>query len=263
MEQIPVLLRHEGEDTHGRLFKRKQVVVQIKCFPLILRCHCIDHIENVVRDLRHTDGIHIFPRNDISIQTVAGQLLQFLCDILHICSDFVQEIGDIRLRHLLFLLPDQPGDPFPERVLVLGAKLHDMPLRFHSLVQPAPLIHFIFYENKMGRLWHTVVDIIRQIISSVLKEPGILKHDQPALRKERQCLCQIDDLFDIRLLPFIIGIVHRIPFRDHRFYEALLILFLQISLRSVQEIDLSKLSRFQIFIQAFHNSCIIKEGNPV
>ena len=133
----------------------------------------------------------------------------------------------------------------------------------YGLIELAPLIHLIFYKNKMRRLGQAFIDIIRQIISSGLKKPGIFKNNQTAFRKKGQCLCKVNHLFDICFLPFITGIVHGVPLGNHGFDEALFILFLQISLRAVQEVYLSKLSRFQIFIQAFHNSCIIKEGNPV
>ena len=119
-----------------------------------------------------------------------------------------------------------------------------MPFCLYCLVEFTALVHFIFYKNKKGRFGYPAADIICQVIPSAFKESGILKYDQPALCKKGQSLRQIDHFFDICLLPFIVRIIHSVPFGNHGFDEPFLILLLQVSLLTVQKIDLFKLSCF-------------------
>ena len=136
-----------------------------------------------------------------------------------------------------------------------------MPFCLHRLIQPAPLIHLIFNKNKICGLRH-IRYILCKLCSGVLEKTGVLKHDQTALREKRQRLRKIDDFFDIRVLSLITGKIHGIPLGNHGLDETFFVLFLQISLLPVHKINLFKLSGFQIFIQAFHNSSIIKEFSP-
>ena len=118
-----------------------------------------------------------------------------------------------------------------------------MPLCLHRFKKLAALVHLAFNENEIRGVWH-LFDIIGQIRSGAFEESGILKHDQTPLREKRQRLRKVDDLPDIYTFPFIIGVIHRIPVREHRFYEPVLVLLLQIILLAVEKINLLKLSCF-------------------
>ena len=134
-----------------------------------------------------------------------------------------------------------------------------MPLCLYRLIQSAAFIHFALRKNKICSRRHAAIDIICQIPAAAFEKTGILKYDQPALRKKGQSLGKIDHFFDVRLFALVPGTVHCIPIRHHCFYKPVSVLFFEVIFLSVQQIDLFKLSCFQIFIQAFHNSCIIKE----
>ena len=86
--------------------------------------------------------------------------------------------------------------------------------------------------------------IVGKLRLRALEEPGILHHDQTALREKGHGLRQIDKLRPVDPLAFIIGIVHGIPFRQHGPGQPVLILFLQIIFLSIKKIYLLKLSCF-------------------
>lgn len=81
-----------------------------------------------------------------------------------------------------------------------------------------------------------------------LEKSGVLHHNQSSRGEERKRLGKIDDLSDIRSLPLVIRIIHRIPFGEHRLGKPVLILLFEIALLTVQKIYLFKLSCFEIFI---------------
>ena len=210
----------------------------------------------MVGDLCHTDCVDILSGDLLPVQSITEDFLQFPLDILHICPDFIQKVQDHRIRDLFLLPADDSLDPALQRPFILGRELYDMSFRLYRLVQFAALVHFIFYENEIRGLRH-ILDIVCQFCPRALEKTGILKHDQAALSKERQRLRQVDHFPYINVLPLIVGIVHRVAFREHRLYKTVSILPFQIPLLTVKEIDLFKLSCLKIFIQAFHNFSII------
>ena len=124
------------------------------------------------------------------------------------------------------------------------------PFSFTALYSFPPLVHFALHKKKARRLRHAA-DILRKLRRGAFEKSGVPPSQSVVAGRRTEASRKIDDLSDIRSLPLVIRIVHRIPFGEHRLGKPVLILLFEIALLTVQKIYLFKLSCFEIFILNF------------
>ena len=205
----------------------------------------------MVGDASGADRFHILCGDYIPVQTVADQLFQFHLDIFHVRAGFGEQqlcgvLGDF------FPFPAQDtGNPAFQGILILYREFCHITLGLHGLIQFTPFIHFTLREHEKGGVVG-VCQVFRQLFPTGFEEPGIFEEHNTALCQKRQRLCQIDDLSQGEILSLIEMGIHLVPLLTQSLAQTGRVLVFQITLLSVEQIDLFEIAVLDVFVDPLH-----------
>ena len=215
--------------------------------------HRIHHVKNFVLCLLGCDRLNIIYVDEFFLQCVAEKFLQFPVDILHIgsCLSDKKRIGIT--SNILSVPADASVHPAHQRLVRLSSELDRVSDLVDRLVHLRLLIDFLLDKDKIRGFRHRR-HIIGKFFRTLLKKPALLDQDHSAVRKERQCLRQIDDFLLVNIRPFKGREIHRVILCNHRFFQFITILADQILLLAIQQIRLLEFACLNIVVNRLHRS---------
>ena len=167
-------------------------------------------------------------------------MLQFHLDISHIVPGLLKEETHRGFRDLFSFFFHAGEDPAHKAPLVLAAKFYNAAHTFHSLIELAPLVHFLFHEDHTGGVRHGLY-VVRQLGAGVFEKAGIFQKDQPLICKEGHGLRLVDDCLRVHIFSRIDGKIHRVALGKHGLRQLFLIELAEIGLLPAEKIYFLKL----------------------